>query len=153
MILRPATPSDAPAIATLIASFQPLLTNDPSGAGAEHFLASVSEDAERQYLESDRYRFIVAEAGAVLAGVVALRDSRHLFHLFVDARFQRQGLADRLWRTVRDEALCPGHPGEFTVNASLNAVPAYGRLGFVATGDVQSVHGISFRPMRWCAAA
>ena len=42
MHIRPGKPSDAHALASLIASFQPILTLEPSGAGAEQFLASVS---------------------------------------------------------------------------------------------------------------
>jgi len=47
MEFRAGSPADAEAIAGLIASFQGELTNDPSGAGAERYLASVSVQAER----------------------------------------------------------------------------------------------------------
>ena len=63
MHIRPGNPGDANAVASLIASFQSILTLEPSGAGAEQYLASVSEDAERQYLESPRYAYLVAELG------------------------------------------------------------------------------------------
>ena len=42
MDIRAGSPSDAEAVTDLIASFQSELTDDPSGAGAESFLASVS---------------------------------------------------------------------------------------------------------------
>ena len=48
MEFRAGSPSDADAIAGLIASFQSELTDDPSGAGAEEYLASVSVRAERE---------------------------------------------------------------------------------------------------------
>jgi len=48
--IRAGSPSDAEAVAGLIASFQSELTDDPSGAGAEDYLASVSVQAEREYL-------------------------------------------------------------------------------------------------------
>ena len=51
MNLRRGTVVDAGPIAELIASFQSELTLDPSGVGADQYLASVSEHAERQYLE------------------------------------------------------------------------------------------------------
>ena len=57
MEIRSGSPSDAEAVARLIASFQSELTDDPSGAGAEAYLASVSEQAEREYLISPRYRY------------------------------------------------------------------------------------------------
>src|SRR4029077_12685221 len=91
--IRPGSPSDAEAIAGLIASFQSELTDDPSGAGAEEFLASVSLQAEREYLASARYRYLLAFAGPQLAGFIAIRDGSHLFHLFVERTHQHQGIA------------------------------------------------------------
>ncbi len=48
MEFRAGSSQDAEAIAGLIASFQSELTDDPSGAGAEEYLASVSVWAERE---------------------------------------------------------------------------------------------------------
>ena len=48
MDIRVGSPSDAEAVAGLIACFQSELTDDPSGTGAEHYLASVSVQAERE---------------------------------------------------------------------------------------------------------
>ena len=84
MEIRSGSRSDAEAIAQLIASFQSELTDDPSGAGAEAYLASVSGQAEREYLTSPRYRYLLAYAGPQLSGFIAIRDGSHLFHLFVD---------------------------------------------------------------------
>jgi hypothetical protein len=46
MEFRTGSPADAEAIAGLIASFQSELTDNPSGAGAEEYLSSVSVQAE-----------------------------------------------------------------------------------------------------------
>ena len=89
MDIRAGSPSDAEAVAGLIASFQSELTDDPSGAGAEHFLASVSVQAEREYLASARYRYLLAFSGSEFAGFIAIRDGFHLFHLFVGRAHQR----------------------------------------------------------------
>ena len=97
MRIRSGISADAKAVASLIASFQPILTLEPSGAGAEQYLASVSEESERQYLESPRYAYLVAELDGQVAGFVAMRDNSHLFHLFVAAAHQRIGIARALW--------------------------------------------------------
>jgi len=60
MEFRAGSPADAGAIVGLIASFQSELTDDPSGAGAEKYLASVSLKAEREYLASERYGYLLA---------------------------------------------------------------------------------------------
>jgi GNAT superfamily N-acetyltransferase len=148
MEIRSGLPSDAEAIARLIDSFQGELTDDPSGAGAEAYLASVSVEAEREYLASARYRYLLAYADSQLAGVVAIRDGSHLFHLFVERAYQRQGLARALWEQALHELGPPENQGAFTVNSSLAAVPVYRALGFVPAGEITSLHGISFLPMR-----
>jgi GNAT superfamily N-acetyltransferase len=148
MEIRPGSPSDAEAIARLIASFQRELTNDPSGAGAEKYLASVSLQAEREYLASARYRYLLAYSGFQLAGCIAIRDGSHLFHLFVERAHQRQGIARLLWEQALRELCAPGSEGTFTVNSSLSAVPVYLTFGFAPAGSLQNEHGVSFLPMR-----
>ncbi|WP_409935148.1 MULTISPECIES: GNAT family N-acetyltransferase [Comamonas] len=54
-----------------------------------------------------------------LCGVAALRDRIHVYHLFVRADAQVQGIGRALWQHAR---LRSNH-STFTVNASLNAVP------------------------------
>ena len=148
MEIRAGSTADAEAIAGLIDSFQGELTNDPSGAGAEEYLASVSVQAEREYLASERYRYLLAYSDSQLAGFIAIRDGSHLFHLFVARSHQRQGIARRLWERALRELCAPNSDGDFTVNSSLSAVPVYQAFGFVPAGSIQSAHGISFLPMR-----
>lgn len=140
---RPALPADAENISALIMSFQPQLTIEPDGRGAEQFFASVRPNAERGYIESERYQFLIAEVCDTLAGVIAIRDKTHLFRLFVARTHQRQGLARELWNRIHQPEV------RYTVNASLAAVPTYERLGFIATSEPQRQHGIAFLPMRW----
>ena len=152
MDIRTGSPSDAEAVAGLIACFQSELTDDPSGTGAEHFLASVSVQAEREYLASARYRYLLAFSGSEFAGFIAIRDGSHLFHLFVGRAHQRQGLGRRLWQQALRELCTANSEGVFTVNSSLSAVPVYRSFGFAPAGSTQSADGISFLPMR-CPAS
>ena len=148
MEFRAGSLADAEAIAGLIASFHSELTDDPSGVGAEEYLASVSLQAEREYLGSERYRYLLAYSDSQLAGFIAIRDGSHLFHLFVERSHQRQGIGRRLWELALEELCAPSRDGGFTVNSSLSAVPVYHAFGFVPAGSIQSMHGISFLPMR-----
>jgi GNAT superfamily N-acetyltransferase len=148
MDFRAGSPPDAKAIAKLIASFQSDLTDDPSGAGAEQFLAAVSEEAERKYLASERYRYLLAYSDSQLVGFIAIRDGSHLFHLFVERAHQGRGIARRLWERALNELCTPDSEGGFTVNSNLVAVPVYQAFGFLPAKSVQSEHGISFLPMR-----
>jgi len=148
MEFRAGSPADAEAIAGLIASFQSELTDDPSGAGSDEFLASVSVQAEREYLASERYRYLLAYSDSQLAGFIAIRDGSHLFHLFVDRSHQRLVIARRLLVRALQELCVSANDGGFMVNSSLSAVPVYQAFGFVPAGSIQSMHGISFLPMR-----
>jgi GNAT superfamily N-acetyltransferase len=153
MEFRAGSPADAEAIAGLIASFQSELTDDPSGAGADEFFASVSVQAEREYLASERYWYLLAYLDSQLIGFIAIRDGAHLFHLFVERSHQRQGIARRLWERALRQLCILGSDGGFTVNSSLSAVAVYQAFGFVPTGSIQRMHGISFLPMRRPAPA
>lgn len=150
--LRTGNPEDAPACAALIAAFQRDLTEDPDGRGAEGYLASVSAEAERGYLASPRYAYLLAFSGAGpdarLLGFIAIRDRAHLFHLFVDRAAQGGGVARRLWRQALADARAQGGDGAMTVNASLAAVPVYRAFGFGETAPLTRQHGIAFQPMR-----
>lgn len=146
--LRPGNASDAQALAGLIASFQREITVHPDGIGAERYLASVSSEALRSYLESSRYVYIVAEREEELLGFIALRDGNHVFHMFVARDQQRQGVARRLWQEAKAREQRATAPSQFTVNSSLGAVPIYRAFGFESTGEVTSMNGISFMPMR-----
>ena len=148
MIFRTATGSDAEAISELILSFQQEYTVDPSGRGAEEFLASISAEAQRGYIGSARYYYLVGEAENVVVCVIAIRDRTHVFHLFVARAFQRQGLARELWRRACQAVAPVGQSVEFTVNSSPMAVPVYRRFGFEQTSPQVEMHGIAFVPMR-----
>jgi len=94
------------------------------------------------------YKYHVAEIGDLLAGVVAIRDNTHLYHLFVAEQFQHKGIAKELWRTAMKRSLREGNTGEFTVNSSANARGVYQRLGFVAVSGPQEKNGVVFYPMK-----
>lgn len=82
-----------------------------------------------------------------LAGIVVIRPPRHLYHLFVRSDLQRRGIGRNLFRTADDRVFKDTSTRILTVNASLNAVDAYFRLGFVPAGDVVNSNGVRFQPM------
>jgi len=148
MIFRAAIALDAAAISELVLEFRSEYLLDPTGRGAEEFLTSVSAEAERGYIGSSRYYYLLGEVEGVLAGVIAVRDGTHVFRLFVARNFQRQGLARELWRRAR-QALGPVDQAmTFTVNSSSMAVPVYRRLGFEQTSLQVETHGIAVVPLR-----
>lgn len=147
MMIHIASPADAEDISALIIELSTPFFVSPTRQGAEPFLASISAEATRRHLESDRYWYCVARSNDHLAGFAALRDNSHLFHLFVATPFQRRRLASQLWSTLKLQALQRGNAGSFTVNSSINALPVYEHFGFVCQGEARQMNGISFQPM------
>ena len=152
LTLRPALVADAPAIVALIDDLMPFLTLHPDGAGAEKFIAHCRLPAIENYLSQEKYRYQIAHLGggldSRLAGVVAMRDNTHLFHLFVPRALHRRGIALYLWQAARAASIARGNTTGFTVNSSVYALPFYESLGFVATAPRVEADGIAYVPMR-----
>jgi ribosomal protein S18 acetylase RimI-like enzyme len=111
-----------------------------------HEIFSASAIRERQ---GERHFILVAEADGAIVGMIEVRDNRHISMLFVDPDFLRRGIGRELLRRGIERARAGSGAGaEFTVHSSPYAVPVYRRLGFVATGEEQTVNGIRFVPMR-----
>lgn len=152
MEIRPLVNTDIPSLVPAIAAMlralaQEFIVHESSPEGAATFLAENDQMGVRGFLALGHV-YHVALDGGELAGFIAIRDNSHLFHLFVGKRWQRQGLARKLWNVARAAAIARGGDGNFTVNSSNHAVPAYEAFGFVRVAPTQCVKGLHFNPMR-----
>jgi GNAT superfamily N-acetyltransferase len=149
MLIRPLEPSDLSACARLLrASATEFIVHESPREGACTFLREHDEEGMRGYLAAG-YVYHVALDRNEVAGFISVRDNSHVFHMFVDKRWHRQGLARRLWETALAGALARGGSGAFTVNASNYAVPVYASFGFERTAPTQCLKGLYFNPMRF----
>ncbi|AJG24975.1 GNAT family N-acetyltransferase [Cupriavidus basilensis] len=148
LIIRHAGIEDAAGMSALALSVAHYFTIEASGAGAEDFLASLSPDAMSGYVTSPRFHYLVACRGEQLAGILAMRDVSHLFHLFVAPQMHRSGIAGALWQAASQAAIASGEVREFTVNSSPFATVVYERFGFRAIGPRAQTKGIAYVPMR-----
>jgi ribosomal protein S18 acetylase RimI-like enzyme len=145
--IRAATIDDAESISQLVTRLAlEYIACELAAEGANRLLNSLSGESIRSYLKAG-YKYYVAESGSVLAGVVATRDNRHLYHLFVAQPFQRRGLARRLWQVAQAPCLAAG-TREFTVNSSRSAVAVYERFGFTRQSESQDAGGVVSVPMK-----
>jgi len=148
MLIRPIAPADIPPAAGLLRRVaEEFILHESASADAAHFLSEQSEDGLRGFIAAGMV-YHVAVVDGELAGFIGMRERSHVFHLFVDKRWQRRGIARRLWETARAAALAPDHPGVFTVNASNYALPLYEALGFVRTAPMQ-FRQVCYNPMRF----
>jgi GNAT superfamily N-acetyltransferase len=132
--IRLATEDDARAIGVLVrrTTRQDVLP-DQSARAAAHLLEGMTARAERQRIREGK-RYFVAEVGGRIVGVVATRDDRHVFRLFVTRRWRRRGIAAALFRRIAADCRRRSGTRTFTLNASRFAVGAYLKLGFRITG-------------------
>ena len=155
MLIRPIDNADPPACARLLrASAIEFIVHESPPEGASTFLRENDEEGIRNYIAAGHVYHVAVEGGE-LAGFIAIRDggdNSHVFHLFIDKRWHRQGLARRLWEVARAATLARGGSGAFTVNASNHAVPVYASFGFERTAPTQCVKGLYFNPMRFSIA-
>jgi GNAT superfamily N-acetyltransferase len=147
MRIRPIDDKDVPAVAGLLNRLaRDFIVHESTPEGAATFLRENDEEAIRRYIGLGHV-YHVAEADGEIAGFISVRDRSHLFHMFVGAKWQGQGVARRLWEVARADAVHHGGSGAFTVNASNFAVPMYEAMGFVRTAPTQCLKGLYFNPM------
>ncbi len=153
MKIRLATIEDAPAISALLCSLsKAFIAQALSEEAADRLLGSMDTASIREYIASG-YRYHVAEEGGEIVGAAAVKENRHLYHLFVSERYQGRGIARDLWEAAKAASLAAGNPGRLTVNSSLGAAGLYEKWGFVKMSDAVDKSGVVSVPMKWEPAA
>jgi ribosomal protein S18 acetylase RimI-like enzyme len=148
IVVRPAVSADAEKISTLLVGLSRYFTIDPNGVGAESFLQTMTSDAQRNLIANKDFSFYVAAVGDEVVGVCALKNTSHLYYLFVRKDFQGRGIARQLWDRARSFSPEGGNTKVFTVNSSLYAIPVYEKFGFKVNGERTEIKGIAYIPMR-----
>jgi len=148
LVIRNAHIEEAQLISDLILNVAHYFSPGQVGDVAAWFLDSVAPRAIGDYINDPGYNYLVAYAGQDLVGVIAVRDTTHIYHLFVAPEVHRQGVAARLWARARSDALRAGNNEGFFVRSSEYAVPVYLRFGFRVVGERSEKDGLVFVPMR-----
>ncbi len=146
IFIRRAEAADASEISELILGVSRYSTVDPSGTGAERFFATLTPTAIAGYVTDPGFDYFVACEASKIVAVGAVRQPRHLYHLFVRESCRGRGLARQLWQELYARIEARGE-GTVTVNSTVYAVPVYERFGFVVSGPTVEKDGIAFIPM------
>lgn len=146
--IRLGRPDDARAVGVLVRRLtRRWILPDQSREAGLALLSRQGAAAQRMRM-CEGHRFHLAWLGDSLVGVAAMRDNSHLTQLFVSTRYHGRGIARRLWQCAMADAVRRAGTRRFTLNASRCALPAYRRLGFVATGPERfSPNGVLTTPM------
>lgn len=86
--------------------------------------------------------FVCVQQSAVI-GYIAIKNKNHIYHLFVSAQHQGQGIAKQLWQWAKQAC----GSVEYTVRSSLFAVPVYESFGFVKTEPLAIKDELQFQSM------
>jgi GNAT superfamily N-acetyltransferase len=117
-----------------------------SGTGLQVLLRSMDEESVRTRLV-DAWPTFCAFRDATLAGVIVIKPPFHLYQLFVRSDVHGKGIGGSLFEAAEKQVVEDTGGVIRTVNASLNAIQFYARLGFESQGSVMEHDGVSFQPM------
>jgi len=129
--IRQGKPEDAGAISGLLMSLLSFVVDDPAAPEASQFVHSFSEEEVEKRLLANNYVYYIAEDSQGVSGFIALRDNKHLYHLFVRPDSHGQGIGRSLWHHLLAQSDLP----TCTVNSAPNAVRTYRSFGFQESGE------------------
>ena len=145
--IRRAIADDAGQLSELVSSVtRQHLGPQLSEAGLQALLLSMNEASTRERLVDDWPTFC-AFRDEVLVGVIVIKSPGHLYQLFVCSDLHGKGIGRSLFEVADKRVIEETGNGIRTVNASLNAIPVYKRLGFELNGSVMEHDGVRFQPM------
>ena len=110
--------------------------------GIQNFKAGITPESIKKRLSSGN-SFIICKYNNNVVAMGEIRNHNHLNLFFVASNMQRKGIGRKLFLTLLKTAT----NNEVTVNASLNSICAYTKLGFTVSGSENEIDGIKYQPM------
>ena len=147
-VYRPMLAGEEDAVHELVARvFAEFVGPGYSAEGQREFLTCIQPNALLQRAQAGHLSLLALVQGE-LVGVIEIRDYEHVSLLFVEAHFQRRGIARGLLRSGLRHCLdVKPSLTRVSVNSSPDAVAAYEHLGFHRVGPMEVRHGIEYVPM------
>jgi len=143
MHIRKMTLDDLPGVNTLcLDAFMLAVAPSLSRQGVETFAKVAAQQAFAERMTGDNL-MLVYVVEETLAGLIELKEGRHVAMLFVAPGWQRRGVGRRLMAAALEHA----NGDVVTVRASLSSVKAYERYGFALAGEVGEFAGLVYQPM------
>jgi len=141
--IREITEQDLAAVSAIcIDAFITSVAGSLSAEGITTFTNIAACTAFQRRMAEDNL-LLVAEYDGKVAGVVELKQGRHVAMLFVAPAWQKNGIGKQLLAAVLPNA----RVDMVTVKASLSSVPAYQKYGFECKGDIAEFAGLVYLPM------
>ena len=147
-VYRAARLGEETSVSNLVArSFNEFIAPEFSEEGVDEFFKYANPRSLKKRSE-DSHFVLVAEADGEIAGMIEVREMKHVSMLFVDKAHHRKGIGKALFqlalgRIMSEEPL----PERVTVHSSRFAVPFYENLGFTKTSEEKIIYGVIHIPM------
>lgn len=122
---------------------------DYSALGIESFRAYLDEQMADGYTQKRPLIFWGCYNGPDIVGMLALSPPAHISLLFVDAAYQKRGIAKKLFNLACNYCKSINFTGKISVHSSPYARSVYERFGFTANGPEQLEDGLRFIPMEY----
>ena len=119
-----------------------------SEKGVEIFRNFINPQRLADDVKHNGFKIYCCYEGDILAGVLALRNTKHISLLFVRKSHHKKGIARELVNIIIEYIkMSNPYAKEITVNSSPYAVEIYKKLGFTATDIMQEKDGIIYMAM------
>lgn len=148
VVYRAARPGEETAVSNLVArSFNEFIAPGFPEEGIEEFFKYANPRSLGKRSEGSHF-VLVAEIEGIIAGMVEVREVRHISMLFVDKAHHGKGIGRELVRLAIERIMSEQPSSEnVTVYSSRFAVPFYERLGFTKTSEEKTIYGVVHIPM------
>ena len=145
--IRAAVAADAEALSAVLHSLSAFYLGSQDDLDAVRYFTASSPARMREAIAAPDIQVFVAEVGGEFAGFVSIQGRQHVLHFFVERRFQARRVGRALWNHALAAIAATGPLPHITVDASVFAVPVYGRFGFEIVGERCTEQGITYVPM------
>jgi len=134
---------DIPSVSKLIDhAFLESVASTLTDEGIHNFkIGTTPESIKKRFLSGNT--FIICKHKNNVVGVGEIRNNNHLNLFFVEPSLQRKGIGKKIFNRLLMAVI----ENEITVNASLNAVNAYTKLGFIISSSANIIREIKYQPM------
>lgn len=135
------------AIALAWRTFLKFEAKDYGPEGVDSFREFLSDAFLRRMFLTGEYPMFIALDGGKQAGMISLRNRKHISLLFVEEGYHHRGIGRKLIERLEDYSRREYGEKKITVNAAPYAVGFYHQIGFEDVAPTLSKDGIVYTPM------
>lgn len=107
------------------------------------FVDELLPKAYEERILDKKYEQFVYILDEKIVGILTIKDKNQIFHLFVDKKYHKKGVAKKFWEFTKTSYEIKN----MKVNASLYAIKVYECFGFEKEGEEKIFQELKYQPM------